>query len=67
MDYELLVDMFECTFDLFTEIRKTLESGNNDESVLMNAFNDENGSNSIIYHFKVSVTLATAIFTNTTR
>lgn len=55
MDYDLLVDMFDHTFDLLGEIRKTLEAGNGTESVLMEAFNDEIVSNSIVYHFKVSV------------
>ena len=55
MDYDLLVDMFDNTFDLFREIQKVLEAGEANESALMNAFNDEIVSNSIVYHFKASI------------
>jgi ubiquitin thioesterase protein OTUB1 len=54
MDYDLLVDMFDSTFELLQSIRKSFENGSKDEAVIMSAFNDEIVSNSIVYHFKAS-------------
>ena len=55
MDYDIVVDLFDYTWELFEKIRLAVESQSRDDSVLMESFNDETHSNSIIYHFKASV------------
>jgi Peptidase C65 Otubain len=52
VDYELLVDMFDNTWELFGEIRKAIQNNNVDESLVLNVMNDPVVSESIIYHFK---------------
>lgn len=54
IDYDILVDMFDYTWDLFDDIRQALERHDKSESVILKLMNDENVSNSIVYHFKVS-------------
>ena len=54
VDYDLLVDMFDNTWELFSEIKKAIQSGNEAESIVINTLNDVVVSESIIYHFKVS-------------
>ena len=56
IDYDIIVDMFDYTWEFFDEILKAVQQGQQDEAVLLQALNDENQSNSIIYHFKVSFT-----------
>lgn len=53
VDYDLLVDMFDNTWDLFGEIRRAIESDIRDDSVVMRTLNDAVISESIVYHFKV--------------
>ncbi|KAI9873756.1 MAG: hypothetical protein M1823_007848, partial [Watsoniomyces obsoletus] len=36
VDYELLVDMFDNTWELFGEIRKAIQNNNLDESLVLN-------------------------------
>lgn len=53
IDYDIIVDMFDYTWEFFDEILKAMQQGQHNEAVLLQAMNDENQSNSIIYHFKV--------------
>lgn len=53
IDYDIIVDMFEYTWDLFDEIHKAIERGDRSDVVLLESMNDENKSNSIVYHVKV--------------
>jgi ubiquitin thioesterase protein OTUB1 len=54
IDVDLVVDLFDYTWELFGKIRQAVESRQKDESILTNVFNEEGESNSIVYHFKVS-------------
>jgi ubiquitin thioesterase protein OTUB1 len=54
IDYDIIIDMFDCTWELFDVIKIAIEQGNTDEVVILQYLNDENVSNSIVYHFKVS-------------
>ena len=56
-DYELVSDMFEYTWELFSNIKAALQDNSIEESVLMNILNKENESNFVITHFKVSQVL----------
>ena len=56
-DYDLLADMFEYTWELFDDIRRAVENGTTEESVIMNALNSTEKSDAIVYHFKVSRSL----------
>lgn len=53
IDYDIIIDMFDFTWELFNDLKKAVESGQTSESVLLESLNDEIKSNSIIYHFKV--------------
>lgn len=53
IDYDIIVDMFDYTWELFEDIRQAVERKDKDEAVLLRSLNDENKSNSIVYHFKV--------------
>ena len=53
IDYDLVIDMFDYTWELFAKIREAAERNEKDESILTKAFNEEGQSNSIVYHFKV--------------
>lgn len=53
IDYDIIVDMFDYTWDLFDDILKAVERGDRTDSVLLESMNDENKSNSIVYHVKV--------------
>jgi thymidylate synthase ThyX len=53
VDYDLLVDMFDNTWELFDAIKKAMQNSQDAEAVLMNILNDESISESIVYHFKV--------------
>jgi hypothetical protein len=55
IDYDIIIDMFDYTWELFDAIKAALERGDNSEIVLLQSLNDENVSNSIVYHFKVSM------------
>lgn len=52
IDYDMVADLFDYTWELLEKIRSTVESHSQDDSMLMETFNDEGQSNSIIYHFK---------------
>lgn len=56
IDYDIIVDMFDYTWDLFDDIHKAIGRGDQSESVLLETMNDENKSNSIVYHIKVCPT-----------
>lgn len=49
-----MVDLFvDETMDLFESLHQAVKSGNRNEQLLLDVFNDENRSNSIVFHFKV--------------
>ena len=52
IDYGLLEEFFDETWTLFQEILQSFE-GVPDDSLITRAFNDENRSNAIVYHFKM--------------
>ena len=52
IDYDMVVDLFDYTWELLDKIRFAAESQSQDDNMLMETFNDEGQSNSIIYHFK---------------
>lgn len=45
------------TMELFDALYHAIESGNRSDQLLLDIFNDENRSNSIVFHFKVSRSL----------
>lgn len=49
--YEIFV---ESTEEIFTQISEAIRNGVQDESFLVDAFNDEYNSSAIITHFRVS-------------
>lgn len=49
--YEIFVDATE---DVFAQISAAIQNGTPDESFLVDAFNEEYSSNSVITHFRVS-------------
>lgn len=53
IDYDLMVDMFDYTWELFDAIMHATQQQSKDEKVILSIMNDENKSNSIIYHFKM--------------
>ena len=53
IDYDIIVDMFDYTWELFDAIKAAIERGDTNEAVLLHSLNDEIISNSIVYHFKV--------------
>lgn len=53
IDYDIIVDMFDSTWELFGAIKAAVERGDKNEAVLMEAMNDDSQSDSIVYHFKV--------------
>ena len=53
IDYDIIIDMFDYTWELFDAIKTAIERGDSNEAVLLQSLNDENVSNSIVYHFKV--------------
>ena len=54
--------MVECfvdeTMDLFDSLHQALKSGDRTDQLLLESFNQENRSNSIIFHFRVRVSLS---------
>jgi hypothetical protein len=55
IDYDIIIDMFDYTWELFGAIKSAAERGDTNEAVLLQSLNDENISNSIVYHFKVGL------------
>jgi hypothetical protein len=53
IDYELLVDMFDSTWELFADIKKAIQENKVDDAVVLQTMNDSVVSESIVYHFKV--------------
>ncbi|EHY56077.1 hypothetical protein HRR80_005770 [Exophiala dermatitidis] len=53
VDYDIMVDMFEYTWDLFAAIKAAIERGDKDDRVLLDVMNDSGQSDSIVYHFKM--------------
>jgi hypothetical protein len=53
IDYELLVDMFDSTWELFADIKESIQENKVDDAVVLQTMNDSVVSESIVYHFKV--------------
>lgn len=53
IDYDLMVDMFDYTWELFDAIMHAVQQQNKNDQVILSIMNDENKSNSIVYHFKM--------------
>ncbi|KIW82436.1 hypothetical protein Z517_05463 [Fonsecaea pedrosoi CBS 271.37] len=53
IDYDIIIDMFDYTWELFDALKSAVERRDINEAVLLNSLNDENISNSIVYHFKM--------------
>lgn len=53
VDYELLEDFFEETWELFRKIVDAFEKNTPAMPVIIGVFNDDNRSNAIVYHFKM--------------
>ena len=54
IDYDIIIDMFDYTWELFDALKAAAEQGDKNEAVLLESLNDENKSDSIVYHFKAS-------------
>lgn len=52
LDYDILQDMFDPTWELFQAIQQAVQSGVRDAAVVLNAMNDQTKSDFIVYHFK---------------
>ncbi|KAI1630068.1 ubiquitin thioesterase OTUB1, variant 1 [Exophiala viscosa] len=53
IDYDIVIDMFDYTWELFDAIKSAIEHGNKNEAVLLECMNDQGRSDSIVYHFKM--------------
>ncbi|KAK5937840.1 hypothetical protein PMZ80_009969 [Knufia obscura] len=53
MDYSLLADMFDYTWQLFDKVIEAVQNNVPDDNIILNILNDENPSNSVVYHFKM--------------
>jgi len=53
IDYDIIIDMFDYTWELFDKIMHAVEVRNLNEQVVLDDMNDEIKSNSIVYHFKM--------------
>ncbi|KIW91239.1 uncharacterized protein Z519_08135 [Cladophialophora bantiana CBS 173.52] len=53
IDYDIIIDMFDYTWELFDALKAAIERRDTNEAVLLDSLNDENISNSIVYHFKM--------------
>ncbi|KAK4949640.1 hypothetical protein LTR10_011481 [Elasticomyces elasticus] len=53
IDYDIIIDMFDYTWELFDAIKSAIEHGTKNEAVLLECMNDQGRSDSIVYHFKM--------------
>lgn len=53
IDYDLMVDMFDYTWEVFDRLLEAVQQNNRSDAVILDILNDENKSNSIVYHFKM--------------
>jgi ubiquitin thioesterase protein OTUB1 len=53
VNYELLEDFFDQTWELFKALSEALMKGMPAMPLVIDAFNDEGRSNAIVYHFKM--------------
>lgn len=51
--YEIFVD---ATVDIFEQLMRAIQNGNQDETFLVEAFNEEYSSTAVITHFRVCTT-----------
>lgn len=54
IDIDLLLDMFDSSYDLLNRMREAIESDKKNENTVLQTMNDEGESSCILYHFKVS-------------
>lgn len=53
IDYDLIIDMFDHTWELFDNIAKAIRNNIFDDNVILEIMNDQLKSDSIVYHFKM--------------
>lgn len=53
VDYDIIVDMFDYTWELFAAVKAAAERGDKNDRVLLEIMNDAPMSDSIVYHFKM--------------
>ncbi|EXJ86194.1 hypothetical protein A1O1_06564 [Capronia coronata CBS 617.96] len=53
VDYDIIIDMFDYTWELFAAIKAAAERGDKSDHVLLEIMNDAPKSDSIVYHFKM--------------
>lgn len=53
IDYDIIIDMFDYTWELFDSITKAIQNNIWDDSVILEFMNDQVKSDSIVYHFKM--------------
>ena len=53
IDYDIIIDMFDYTWELFDAIKTAVGRGDKSDTVLLEAMNEQGKSDSIVYHFKV--------------
>ncbi|KAK5194539.1 hypothetical protein LTR99_003041 [Exophiala xenobiotica] len=53
IDYDIIIDMFDYTWELFDAIKTAVGRGDMSDTVLLEAMNDQGRSDSIVYHFKM--------------
>ncbi|EXJ77644.1 hypothetical protein A1O3_09872 [Capronia epimyces CBS 606.96] len=53
VDYDIIMDMFDYTWELFSAIKAAAERGDKSDHVLLEIMNDGPKSDSIVYHFKM--------------
>ena len=54
IDIDLLLDMFDSSYDLLNRMKMAIESDNKNENIVLQTMNDDGESSCILYHFKVS-------------
>lgn len=53
IDYDIIIDMFDYTWELFDNIARAIRSNISDDNVILEFMNDQVKSDSIVYHFKM--------------
>lgn len=53
IDYDIIVDMFDYTWELFDKIANAIRNNIWDDNVILEEMNDSVKSDSIVYHFKM--------------
>lgn len=53
IDYDIIIDMFDYTWELFDNVAKAIRNNIWDDNVILEFMNDQIKSDSIVYHFKM--------------